>query len=402
VSAVLAAGAVSLAALSPVQAAPSSSPTQFAMPRLAVLFDRGSSVLNSEARSVIAKQLSGLEPATTIRVTGYARGAKQSPTLRQLSTKRAEAVARLLLRFGVKATLKIDGLGASSPFGNTRFADRVDVVSTNVGDLLWAEEFNALKPRTFDHTVWTALLDHGYEQLGFWNFGTGEIESNTESAAFEDGSGHLNIVASNASGDWMSARLWTQGKVTFKYGELDIRAKMPVGEFNWPAIWSLGGNYSPPNQAFGTTQWPYSGEADIAEGLQHNGVVQGTIHGFDPATGGPWFGGGGFTAYAPVNDFSEKFHTYGIRWKPNQVDFTVDGETYSSNVFDGQTVTQTFNNGQTRRLTIGDNWPYNQGLLLILDNAIQAGTVAPANSSGTLSIDWIRYYKWSGVGGLTK
>lgn len=34
-----------------------------------------------------------------------------------------------------------------------------------------------------------------------------------------------------------SARLTTQGKKSIKYGRVEVIAKMPVGDWLWPAIW---------------------------------------------------------------------------------------------------------------------------------------------------------------------
>lgn len=363
-------------------------------------FTNRSSKLNRVASSKLTVELRSFETATEISVIGYVRGSKQTTAAKAKALARAEIVAKTLSDAGITATMRVFGAGVTSLYKDSADADRVNVRTKATGDLLWSEEFNSTVPATFNHANWTALLDHGYEQLGFWNFGTGEIESNTEAAAYQDGEGNLALTATNRNGNWTSARLWTQGKVTFEYGELRIRAKMPTGAFNWPAIWSLGSNYQPPNKLFGSVPWPASGEADIAEGLSRNSVVQGTIHGLDPATGGPWFGGGGFTAVAPVNDFSENFHIYGIQWKPNEFDFTVDGLVYSRNVFDGSRVTQTLSNGQKRSLSVGSSWPYNAGIMLILDNAIQAGTVAPNGSTGSLLVDWIRYTPWQGFGAV--
>ncbi len=371
-----------------------------ALAAIHVDFINRSSQINQAAAGRLAVEAGSFETASAITITGYVRGLKQSAAAKTKGLARAQAVAQRLSQAGIAATMTINGVGVSDTYGNSLGADRVDVLATATGNLLWSEEFNSPTVKTFNHSNWTALLDHGYEQLGFWNYGTGEIESNTEAAANEDGKGNLALTATNTNGTWTSARLWTQGKVNFQYGELRIRAKMPVGAFNWPAIWSLGSNYSAPNHLFGSVDWPASGEADIAEGLGGNSVVQGTIHGLDPATGGPWFGGGGFTAVAPVNDFTSKFHVYGIQWKPNEFDFTVDGKVYSKNVYDGTRVTQTFANGQTRSLVVGSNWPYNQGIFLILDNAIQAGTSAPNGSNGTMLVDWIRYTPWQGYGSV--
>lgn len=390
--------AAAIGALAPMSSASAAPTKSFAA--IHVDFANRSSLISRASLARLQVESGSFETATAITVNGYVRGLKQSNAAIAKGLGRAQAVAKILSQAGISATLTVNGVGVSDLYGNSANADRVDVLATATGNLIWSEEFNSPTVQTFNHANWTALLDHGFDQLGFWNYGTGEIESNTEAAANEDGKGHLALTALNANGNWTSARLWTQGKVNFQYGELRVRAKMPAGGFNWPAIWSLGSNYQAPNGLYGDVGWPASGEADIAEGLGQNSVVQGTIHGYDPATGGPWFGGGGLTAVAPVNDFSSQFHIYGIQWKPNEFDFTLDGVVYSKNVYDGNKVTQTFANGSSRQLVIGANWPYNQAIFLILDNAIQSGTVAPNGSTGTLLIDWIRYTPWQGYGAV--
>ncbi|KFY30524.1 hypothetical protein V494_08122, partial [Pseudogymnoascus sp. VKM F-4513 (FW-928)] len=55
-----------------------------------------------------------------------------------------------------------------------------------------------------------------------------------------------------------SARLNTKGKKTIRYGKVEITAKMPEGDWLWPALWLV-----PQDDAYGV--WPRSGEIDIAE-----------------------------------------------------------------------------------------------------------------------------------------
>jgi beta-glucanase (GH16 family) len=53
----------------------------------------------------------------------------------------------------------------------------------------------------------------------------------------------------------MSARISTKNHYSITYGRVEVRAKLPRGDWLWPAIWML------PNS--GT--WPMSGEIDIME-----------------------------------------------------------------------------------------------------------------------------------------
>ena len=55
--------------------------------------------------------------------------------------------------------------------------------------------------------------------------------------------------------DYTSASINTRGKFTFRYGRLEVRARIPVGKGSWPAIWLLGTANS----------WPHCGEIDVME-----------------------------------------------------------------------------------------------------------------------------------------
>lgn len=54
----------------------------------------------------------------------------------------------------------------------------------------------------------------------------------------------------------MSGRLSTVNSQSMKYGMVEIRAKLPTGDWLWPAIWML-----PKNNTYGG--WPLSGEIDV-------------------------------------------------------------------------------------------------------------------------------------------
>ena len=62
----------------------------------------------------------------------------------------------------------------------------------------------------------------------------------------------------------MSARIHTRDSYALKYGRVEISAKLPRGDWLWPALWML-----PVDDAYGA--WPRSGEIDIME-ARGNGV----------------------------------------------------------------------------------------------------------------------------------
>ncbi len=98
-----------------------------------------------------------------------------------------------------------------------------------------------------------------------WNIAVGKKWANNELQQYVDSSQNLyfdqnglNIKATYNDGVYKSARLHTKGKFYFKYGTIDIIAKVPKGRGTWPALWMMSndGRYG---------GWPKSGEIDIME-----------------------------------------------------------------------------------------------------------------------------------------
>ena len=114
------------------------------------------------------------------------------------------------------------------------------------------------------------------------NFGTGEIETMTNSSSnvHLDGSGNLDITALNQGGSWTSGRIQTTSANVGAPagGQLEVTASIqqPTGGLGyWPAFWMLGPG-----------QWPENGEIDIMEDVNALSELSGTVHcGTDP--GGP-------------------------------------------------------------------------------------------------------------------
>ena len=78
------------------------------------------------------------------------------------------------------------------------------------------------------------------------------------STNFKDCSVRSNKTALTMINPVRSARLVTRGKRTLKYGKVEVVAKLPVGDWLWPAIWMM-----PESSVYGV--WPRSGEIDIME-----------------------------------------------------------------------------------------------------------------------------------------
>jgi hypothetical protein len=130
--------------------------------------------------------------------------------------------------------------------------------SSNEKSLLWSEEFLPTPDGQPNSKFWTPDLGDG-SQHGLVGWGNHEREFYTTDSLVADNG--LTITAAREQGqspieayygpaEWTSGKIHTNGKVFFKYGYLEISAKMPKGVGTWPALWLLGKNISE------GTAWP--------------------------------------------------------------------------------------------------------------------------------------------------
>ena len=264
--------------------------------------------------------------------------------------------------------------------------------------LLWSDEFNGKKGARPSAKVWSA-------EIGGGGWGNSERQYYTDKSANAsmDGAGRLIITADRISNEYTeqvgtvpgtedilnrcsecqftSARLKTARKLSFMYGRVEARIKMPVGVGTWPAFWMLGGDL------LDGVPWPECGEVDIME--FRGDISDRATHALHGPTTPKGSGlGAAFLSYEPL---SNGFHTYAIEWKKDQIDFIVDGR-----------VNGTFSVADTGRR----GWVYNQEFFLIL-NLAMGGTYAgeyidPTLNQAQLSVDYIRFYSVNGVGKVIK
>ena len=265
-----------------------------------------------------------------------------------------------------------------------------------IGKLLWGDDFKGNKDSSINSKNWSARNCHKVPVMGGGACFDSEVVYYAPSAVKLDGSedGAAVISTTRISGTlpsdagkcltsycaFVSGRFDTHGKVSFQYGFIEARIKMPAGSGNHPAFWMLGDNI---NQV----GWPYSGEMDITE-----------IHGNEPTTTTS------ATHYSTVNlanaccdyhrykvdelgvgaDVTAGYHTYAVAWMPNSISYYVDNRLIST----------------TTPSNLGGVWVFNSKFFLILNNAVnQAFSGSWQNlQSSTMSIDWVRSYQVNGYG----
>ncbi|KAI1261661.1 concanavalin A-like lectin/glucanase domain-containing protein [Xylariaceae sp. FL1019] len=121
--------------------------------------------------------------------------------------------------------------------------------------------------------------------------------------------GNSSIVPPTKSG-----RITTKKGATIKYGRVEVTAKLPQGDWLWPAIWML-----PVKDTYGA--WPASGEIDIVESRGNNytyaqggnNIISSTLHWGPDSTNDGWWRTN-VKREALHTTYSKGFNTFGIEW----------------------------------------------------------------------------------------
>lgn len=214
--------------------------------------------------------------------------------------------------------------------------------------LVWADEFEGSGLNT---TNWNYDVGDGCARNNC-GWGNNELEFYTEGDNLIFANGKMIIEArkeSRGGKNYTSSRLTTMGKKSFKFGRIDIRAKLPKGQGIWPALWMLGDN-------FPTAGWPACGEIDMMEFLGHDLTkVYSTIH--FKSGNNPRNISKSFINSTPLPD---EFHVYSLVWETDKMRMLIDdkliGEFLASELGGA---TNPFNDKFffLFNVAVGGNWP---------------------------------------------
>jgi beta-glucanase (GH16 family) len=174
------------------------------------------------------------------------------------------------------------------------------------------------------------------------------------------------VIANYGGKQFTSGRIKSHDRLDFKYGRVDIRAKLPGKQGTWPALWMLGSNYD-------EIDWPTCGEIDI---MEHAGNALDTIHATVHY---------GVSAYTYDGDktnehsnVSTDFNIYSVVWTEKAITFLVNDTPF--HIVGNASVL-----------------PFNWNFYLILNVAV-GGWFSPGNTadnliSDTMEVDYVRVYQ---------
>lgn len=113
-------------------------------------------------------------------------------------------------------------------------------------------------------------------------------------------------------GEYSSASIILKDPYRYHYGIYEVRAKIPVGQGYWPAIWGCGNTY----------EWPYNGELDIMEyygDAIHANAAWGSSERWNAVWNSKAVRMSEFEA-----DFADKFHIWRTEWNHNTISIYLD------------------------------------------------------------------------------
>lgn len=212
--------------------------------------------------------------------------------------------------------------------------------------LVWSDEFN--NPGLPDSTKWSYDKGRGCPQNCGW--GNNELQFYTDhrkdNARIENGKLVIEARKEDYSGArYTSARLVSKNKGDWKYGRIEVRAKLPSGRGMWPAIWML-----PTDWEYGG--WPQSGEIDI---MEHVGYWPDSLFGTVHTESFNGMKGTQQSKSILLKDMSSAFHLYAIEWTETKISFFADGREYF-----------VFSNDQSGYRS----WPFDRRFHLLLNIAV--------------------------------
>ena len=314
---------------------------------------KGDTKTDTDTTSVTQSTLTSQNAAgTTAGTTGkMATATTTKPTTIKAPTDPPPMSALVALGHNIKTI----GATVKSPNTNTTYK------------LVFIDDFNGTALNSDNWTVFTKNYNAAEEQVnipenievkGGYLYIHGKKESVSRSGQATDGSWHT----SNYTGGAINSN----GKKTFQFGRIEMKATMPYSQGMWPAFWTMGVKRG----------WPWGGEIDIVEMVGGNdqwnnknrdGQVHSGIHWCRPeATSDTAYSsdhkstGGEFDIPERYmgGKLADDYHVFGVEWTSTSMMFYLDDVMFKEISITDTTMREAFfqKHFMIINLAIGGSW----------------------------------------------
>ena len=184
--------------------------------------------------------------------------------------------------------------------------------------LVWGDEFDG---SSLDQTKWKFHATMNSADSVYTN--------DSRTARFENGCLHLMVVP---SGDPKRPQMLPRGvstrdRMAFRYGYLEMRAKIPYRHGAWPSFWMTA------QPRLQKAAW--MSEVDIFEVFSSSNTVFANLHKWTPDRRHYMLPGGDASlkrtyVFEDCSKLNDEFHVYGFEWTAKEMSFFVDGGKYAT------------------------------------------------------------------------
>lgn len=191
--------------------------------------------------------------------------------------------------------------------------------------LVWNDEF---KGRTIDNAKWRTNQPRMTAYDGVGNFNEGTVRSVGNGRLLMTAYKNSDTTKYNGKTYLTTNSITTENRMSFKYGYLEVRTKVPYKAGCWPSLWLRSPNAA---QTDLTGKDGYNMEVDIIEPFGYtdkNGI---TIHETNKSDEKDHCQAAvGNYKFKNAENLANEYHTYGFLWTADEMKFYIDGECFAT------------------------------------------------------------------------
>ncbi len=218
--------------------------------------------------------------------------------------------------------------------GFAEFDTAITLANGNTYSYVWGDEFVG---DSLDRNKWVCSTGSS-KMRGFDDM---PILSDERTVKVTDGRLRLSAIPYSVEGNdtikyAVPASVHSQGTMEYRYGYIEIRAKVPFETGVWPSFWMQSASKLGGRQCL-----DYFVEVDVFEIFGNKNTVVPNLHKWydsavhDPSTHDCTYTGthtsSGTTDryyHSADNNLDNEYHTYGFEWSPTEMSMYVDGTCY--------------------------------------------------------------------------
>lgn len=191
--------------------------------------------------------------------------------------------------------------------------------------LVWNDEF---KGRTIDNAKWRTNQPRMTAYDGVGNFNEGTVRSVGNGRLLMTAYKNSDTTKYNGKTYLTTNSITTENRMSFKYGYLEVRAKVPYKAGCWPSLWLRSPNAA---QTDSTGKDGYNMEVDIIEPFGYTDQNGTTIHETNKSNDSDHCQAAvGNYKFKNAENLANEYHIYGFLWTADEMKFFIDGECFAA------------------------------------------------------------------------